>query len=74
MDVGEKMWGVAFLSATELTRSLHLTQLRSLGYRGRRCEFNTKHQSTLRNERSSWGGIRAGRRSPGIERLLRARR
>ena len=46
VDVGEKTWGVAFLSATELIRSLPLTQLRSLGYRGRRCGFNKKHQST----------------------------
>jgi hypothetical protein len=42
----EKTWGVAFLSATGLIRSLPLTQLRSLGYRGRRCGYNTKHQST----------------------------
>ena len=46
VDVGEKTWGEAFLSATELIRSLPSTQLGSLGYRGRRCGFNTKHQST----------------------------
>ena len=58
MDVGEKTWGVAFLSATELIRSLPLTQLRSLGYRGRRCGFNKKHQSTNRllGYRSKKGG------------------
>ena len=32
----EKTWGVAFLSAKELIPSLPLTQLRGLGYRGRR--------------------------------------
>ena len=35
-QVDEKTWRVAFLSAKELTRSLPLTQLRGLGYRGRR--------------------------------------
>ena len=46
VDVGEKTWGVAFLSATELIRSLSRNSSWELGYGERRCGFNTKHQST----------------------------
>jgi hypothetical protein len=45
VDMGEKTWGVAFLSATELIRSFSRNSSWELGYGERRCGFNTKHHS-----------------------------
>ena len=37
--------------AGELSRSLPLSHHRSVGYRGRQCGFNEKHQSTKAPEK-----------------------